>query len=166
MRDCEDGGMHGGKESLRQNFQTRMPWVYRLGVLTLGGVVTVGVAWGMVARGVSGAAFVAFLLTVVFLSVALMQVTVKLEPTGVSVRVAGIFATYIPYHQIDEVGPDRPTGIAADMGVRMLPGSTTGYLVGGPSVRITIGCTSVLVSSDAPEELSDAIRAASSSSTS
>lgn len=141
-----------------------MPRAYCLGALTLGVVVTVGVVWGMVAGGVNGAALVAVLLAIVFLSVALMQVTVKLEPTGVSIRVARIFATEIPYHQIDEVGPDRPTGIAAGMGVRMLPNSTTGYLVGGPSVRITTGRTAVLVSSDAPEKLSDAIRAASSSS--
>lgn len=135
-----------------------MPFGFRLGVLFLGAVITIGITWWMVIDGVIWAMTVAPLLAAVFVFVALMQVTVELEPTEVRIRVAGMFATEIPYHQIDDVGPGRSTGIAAGMGLRILPDRTTGYLVGGPSVRITTGRAAVLVSCDAPEELSEAIR--------
>lgn len=165
LLSCEDDGMHGGNGLSQEIFRTRMPWGYRLGVLLLGAVVTIGVAWGMAADGMNGAVLVPALLAALFLFVALMQVTVRLESTEVSVRVSGIFATRIPYHQIDDVAPGRPTGITAGMGLRILPNSTTGYLVGGPSIRITTGSTAVLVSCDSPEKLSEAIRDRSTSST-
>ena len=77
-----------------------------------------------------GAVVVAVLLTAVFLAVVLMQARVRLEARQVRIWVAGIFATTIPYHSIDEVTPWKSTGITAGMGLRVLPHGATGYLVG------------------------------------
>ncbi|MHA7274891.1 hypothetical protein ACX80Z_15895 [Arthrobacter sp. TMT4-20] len=128
--------------------------------------MTVGTAWGMVTDGMNGAALVSTLFAAVFLYVILMQVTVRLEEREVSIKVGGIFATRIPYREIDTVTPGQPTGIRSGMGLRVMPNSTTGYLVGGPSVRITTGRTATLVSSNTPEKLSEAIRTRSTSAAS
>lgn len=111
----------------------------------------------MATASMIGAVLIAVLLTAVFLAVVLMQASVRLEPSEVSIRVAGIFTTAIPYHSIDDVTPWKPTGIAAGMGLRVLPHGTTGYLVGGPSVRIKTGNTAVVVSSNTPKRLAEAI---------
>lgn len=155
--------MNEGHRLTQETFRTRLPMRYRLGFLGLGVLVTVGIAWAMVTDGMNGATLVATLLGAVFLYVVLMQVTVRLEEREVSIKVGGIFATSIPYRQIDAVSPGQSTGIGAGMGLRMMPNGTTGYLVGGPSVRITTGRTAVVVSSNRPEELSQAIRSRSTS---
>src|SRR5699024_12769155 len=69
----------------------------------------------------------------------------------------GIFCIKIPYNSFDDVAPAEPTGLTAVMLLLVLQNRTTGYLVGGPSVRITLARTAVLVSSDTPEKLSEAI---------
>ncbi|MBM7848119.1 hypothetical protein [Arthrobacter roseus] len=73
------------------------------------------------------------------------------------IRVAGVFSTTISYGDISEVASAKETGIVERMRLRILPNSTTGYLVGGPSVRITTGSSAVLVSSSAPDKLVEAI---------
>ena len=150
--------MGGNREqSQEETFRTRMPARYRVGLLLFGALATIGATLAMATASVVGAVVVAALLTAVFLAVVLMQARVRLEARQVRIRVAGIFATTIPYHTIDEVTPWKSTGIAAGMGLRVLPHGTTGYLVGGPSVRITTGSTAVVVSANTPEKLSEAI---------
>lgn len=77
-----------------------------------------------------------------------MRTTVQLDAREMSIKAAGIFGTKIPYKSIDYVAPAESKGLAAGMGLRVLQNRTTGYLVGGPSVRITLERTAVLVSSD------------------
>lgn len=67
-----------------------------------------------------------------------MRTTVQLDAREMSIKVAGIFGTKIPYKSIDYVAPAESTGLAAGMGLRVLQNRTTGYLVGGPSVRISL----------------------------
>lgn len=99
------------------------------------------------------------LLAALFIAVFSMRAVVRLGMNSVHIRVAGIFTTTIPYDQITEVATDRITGVREGMGLRVLPNKTTGYLVGGPSVRIyTSGGTAVLVSSSTPNELLEALR--------
>lgn len=45
------------------------------------------------------------------------------------------------------------------MGLRLLPGEGTGYLVGGPSIRLRSGNTTIIASCAAPEELVSLITA-------
>lgn len=149
--------MDGSRALAQETFRTRMPVRYRIGLLLIGALATIGAATAMATFSMSGAVLVAALLTAVFLAVILMHASVHLEASQVSIKVAGIFATTIPYDTIDDVLPGKPTGIVAGMGLRVLPNRTTGYLVGGPSVRIMTGGSAVLVSSNTPEKLSEAI---------
>ena len=98
------------------------------------------------------------LVVALFWVVLRMQTVVRLGADEVRIRVAGVFSTTIPYRQITGVAPDRTTGLREGMGLRLLSNRTTGYLVGGPSVRInTSSGTAVLVSSNMPQDLSKAI---------
>jgi hypothetical protein len=140
-------------------FRTRMPGPYRVGVLILGLLTTSAVVVPLSIEIPSVMSRVlAILLAALFTAFFLMRAVVRLGVHEVHIRVAGIFTTNIPYDQITGVAPDRATGVREGMGLRMLPNKTTGYLVGGPSVRInTSGGTAILVSSNTPNELSDAI---------
>jgi hypothetical protein len=136
-----------------------MPGPYRVGVLIFGLIATsaVVVPLSVEIPGVMSLVLT-ILLAALFAAVFLMRAVVRLGGHEVHIRVAGIFTTTIPYDQITGVAPDRATGVREGMGLRMLPNKTTGYLVGGPSVRInTSGGTAVLVSSKTPNELSEAI---------
>jgi hypothetical protein len=137
-----------------------MPGPYRVGVLILGLLTTSAVVFPLSVEipGVMSLVL-AILLAALFTAVFLMRAVVRLWVHGVHIRVAGVFTTTIPYDQITVAAPDRVTGVREGMGLRILPNKTTGYLVGGPSVRInTSGGTAVLVSSKTPNELSEAIR--------
>jgi hypothetical protein len=136
-----------------------MPGPYRVGVVILGLLTTSAVVVPLSAEIPSVMSLVlAILLAALFTAVFLMRVVVRLGVLRVHIRVAGVFTTTIPYDQITGVAPDRVTGVREGMGLRILPNKTTGYLVGGPSVRInTSGGTAVLVSSKTPNELSEAI---------
>lgn len=149
--------MDGNQAYVQETFRTRMPVRYQIVLLLIGAFATIGSATAMATASMTGAILLASLMAAVFLAVALMQASVRLEPSEVSIRVAGIFATTIPYRNIDDVTPWKSTGTGAGMGLRVLPHGTTGYLVGGPSVRITTGSTAVVVSSNTPENLSEAI---------
>lgn len=130
-----------------------------MGVLILGLLTTSAVVVPLSAEIPSVMSLVlAILLAALFTAVFLMRAVVRLGVHGVHIRVAGVFTTTIPYDQITGAAPDGVTGVREGMGLRILPNKTTGYLVGGPSVRInTSGGTAVLVSSKTPNELSEAI---------
>lgn len=140
-----------------ETFRTHMPARYQRVFLLIGALTTLGSSTAMAPTSMTGAILVGTLIAAVFLAAILMQATVRLEANKVSIKVAVIFATTIPYDTIDNVTAGETTGIAAGMGLRILPNNTTGYLVGGPSVRITTGGTAVLVSSNTPEKLLEAI---------
>ncbi|WP_160667924.1 hypothetical protein [Pseudarthrobacter sp. ATCC 49987] len=74
-------------------------------------------------------------------------------------RVAGLFSTKIAYKEITVVSTGPSTGIREGMGLRVLPGGGTGYLVGGPTVRIQGAGTWLLVSCADPEAAVVRIRA-------
>ena len=138
-------------------FRTGMPVRYRVILLVLGVIATIGTGAGLALVNIGVAVISAVLFLAVFISVSFMRTTVQLDAREISIKVAGIFGTKIPYKSIDDVAPAEPTGLTAGMGLRVLQNRTTGYLVGGPSVRITLARTAVLVSSDTPEKLSEAI---------
>ena len=83
----------------------------------------------------------------------MMTVRIRLEQTCLSIRVAAVFGTTIPYRDISAVSVGPTTGIVQGMGLRLLPGEGTGYLVGGPSIRLRSGNTTIIASCAAPEEL-------------
>lgn len=96
--------------------------------------------------------------TAVFLAVGLlwaallsMHASILVAPEEVTVGVMGMSDT-IPYAHVEavEVGPS--TGVREGVGVRFLKGAnSTGYVVGGPTVRITTRTTDYLVSARNPE---------------
>ncbi|KNC20411.1 hypothetical protein AC792_00860 [Arthrobacter sp. RIT-PI-e] len=135
-----------------------MPRRYRVGLLSIG-VVAVAVAVLPLALGDVGplGLGVAAVTAGTFLLCLRMRAVVRLGTEELSIRVAGVFSTSIPYRTITGTAPDADTGFVQGMGLRKLPHRTTGYLVGGPTVRIGTGETAVLVSTEAPEELSRAI---------
>lgn len=155
-----DGGVNEGHDVSDLTFRTLMPGRYRAGVLILGLVTTSAVLVPLSFELPSVISPVlAILLAVFFTAVSLMRAVVRLGLQEVHIRVAGIFTTTIPYDQITGVVPDQATGVREGMGLRILPNKTVGYLVGGPSVRInTGGGSAVLVSSNTPSKLSEAIR--------
>jgi hypothetical protein len=154
-----DGGVHEGRDGSELTFATGMPGPYRVGVLILGLLATSAFVVPLSAEISSVTSLVLVtLLAALFIAVFSMRAVVRLGMNGVHIRVAGIFSTTIPYDDITEVATDRVTGVREGMGLRVLQNKTTGYLVGGPSVRIhTSGGTAVLVSSDTPDELSEAV---------
>lgn len=89
----------------------------------------------------------------VFGAAMMMSTFVRLDESVVSIRVAGIFSTAIAYAEISHVSVGPATGLAQGMGLRILSGRVTGYLVGGPSVRIQCKNSAVLVSCADPAEL-------------
>lgn len=140
-----------------ETFRTGMPARYRISLLLIGALAAIGTAASVATASLSGAVLAAALLMAVFIAVSLMRATVRLDEHETSIKVAGIFGTKIPYGTINDVTPGESTGLVAGMGLRTLQNRTTGYLVGGPSVRITMARTAVLVSSNTPEKLSAAI---------
>ncbi len=141
-----------------ETFRTHMPRKYRIGLLLLGAGATILVVTGMLSDGLAGVGLVLGLLMAgAFIAIVMMQAVVRLDTDELTIRVAGVFSTTVPYRQIDGIAPDKITGLAAGMGLRKLPGNTTGYLVGGPSVRISTGSTDVVVSTDRPTELAAAV---------
>jgi len=133
-------------------FRAGMPGRYRVFLYSLGAAIAgSGLLIPLLAGRVNTAAAVLGVLAAAFIIVAArMQTVVHLGADSVRIRTAGIFSTTIPYEQITDVAIAPPTGLAAGMGLRIFPGRTTGYLVGGPAIRITTGRSSVLVSADAP----------------
>lgn len=150
--------MDRDQQKTAETFHARMPLKYRIGFLVLGAASTISVTAGMMAGGLNGIGLIlGALMALLFVATVMMQAVVRLDAGELSISVARIFRTSIPYHRIDGVQPAKATGLGSGMGLRIMPNSTTGYLVGGPAVRISTGSTSVLVSTDAPTELTEAI---------
>lgn len=127
-----------------------MPVRYRL-ILGLLGLVS---AAGTVAAALDtdpAALWVGVFILVIFVPVLLMTARVSVGGQGVRIRVA-FFSTEIAYREITAVSAGPVTGLREGMGLRILPDGT-GYLVGGPSVRIDCGSTAVLVSCREQERL-------------
>ncbi|WP_341394450.1 hypothetical protein [Arthrobacter sp. G119Y2] len=132
-------------------FRTRMPVRYRL-ILGLLGLIS---AAGTVAAALDAdpaVLWVGAFIVLIFVPVLVMTARITVGGKGMEIRVAGMFSTEIPYREITAVSAGPDTGIREGMGLRILPDGT-GYLVGGPSVRIDCGYTAVLVSCREPERL-------------
>ncbi|GAA2564096.1 hypothetical protein LR392_05825 [Arthrobacter sp. AK04] len=136
-----------GEDSKPVEFRTFTPLRYRA-VLAAVGIAAVSIL--LAATPWPG---LAVLVAAVFVAVMTMSVRIRLDEECLSIRVAGVFATTIPYREISAVSAGRNTGFVQGMGLRILPGGGTGYLVGGPSVRIQCGNTAVFVSCADPQGL-------------
>lgn len=142
----------------RTEFRARMPHRYRIGILATGAAAVTAALLPLAFDGMGLLGLgVAALTAGVFLLCTRMQTVVRLDPNELSIRVAGIFRTSVPYRSVSETSPDGDTGFLQGMGLRKLGNRTTGYLVGGPTVRIRTGDSAILVSTESPEELASAI---------
>ncbi|MDK1360721.1 hypothetical protein QNO00_10640 [Arthrobacter sp. zg-Y1219] len=147
--------MTSGEENQAATFRTAMPARYRgilggLGFATVAGTVIAALEEGPLALGAG------LFIAVIFVPVLLMTARISISEQGIRIRVAAVFATEIPYREITGVSVGPVTGLREGMGLRILPDGT-GYLVGGPSVRIECGRTAVLVSCRSPDRLLDAL---------
>lgn len=136
-----------GEDSKPVEFRTFIPLRYRA-VLAAVGIAAVSIL--LTATPWPG---LVVLVAAVFVAVMTMSVRIRLDEECLSIRVAGVFATTIPYREISAVSAGPNTGFVQGMGLRILPGGGTCYLVGGPSVRIQCGNTTVLASCDNPKGL-------------
>ncbi|MFB9654924.1 hypothetical protein [Pseudarthrobacter oxydans] len=133
-------------------FRTLMPARFRV-LLALVGLAVVSVL--LITTPWPGLAVV---MAGVLAAAMMMTVRIRLEDTCVSIRVAGVFGTTIAYNEISVVSLGPTTGIIEGMGLRLLPGEGLGYLVGGPSICIRSGKSTIIASSAAPEEVIARIR--------
>lgn len=147
--------MTPGETTAETTFRAAIPLRYRVILGTLGFVAVAGSAVAALEGGTAALVTAAFI-AVVFVPVLLMTAKVSLSGQGIGIRVAGFFSTEVPYREITAVTAGPMTGLREGMGLRILPDGT-GYLVGGPSVRIETGKTAVLVSCSHPERLIAAV---------
>jgi hypothetical protein len=136
-----------GEDAKPVELRTYVPLRYRA-VLAV-----VGIAAVFILLAAARWPWLAVLVAAVFLATMSMTVRIRLDELGLSIRVAGLFSTTIPYQEISAVSAGPATGFLQGMGLRILPGGGTGYLVGGPSVRIHCSNTTVLVSCADPQGL-------------
>ncbi|WP_104160046.1 hypothetical protein [Arthrobacter sp. ZGTC212] len=143
--------MTSGEETQPRTFRTAIPLRYRLvlGLLGLSGAAACVLA---VAEGGRAAVITGVLVAVLFLAVIMITVRLHVGEEGLRIRVAGIFSTEVPYREMTAVSRGPVTGMRHGMGLRILP-EGTGYLVGGPSVRIECRTGNLLVSCSRPDEL-------------
>jgi hypothetical protein len=152
--------MDGKKGTRRMTFRAAMPRRYRVSLALLGLVTTAGlVAAG--ADGQPGLLFAAAAVAALFAAITMMATRLQLRENGVRISVAGLFSTEVRYRDIADVAVGPATGLLHGMGLRILPGRTTGYLVGGPTVRIRCGDATLLVSCARPEEFIECLDLAS-----
>lgn len=151
--------MSASQGSSGPEFRARMPRRYRISLLAIGAAAVAATLLPLAFddMGLLGIG-VAALTATLFLLFARMQTVVRLETEELSIRVAGLFSTSVPYRSVSEASPDADTGFIQGMGLRKLGNRTTGYLVGGPTVRIRTGDSAILVSTESPEELASAIQ--------
>ena len=116
-------------------------------------LAAIGVPAVLIVLAAGPSPWLASLVAAVFLAAMMMTVRIRLEEAAVSIRVAGIFSTSIAYADLSTVSVGPATGLREGMGLRILPGEGTGYLVGGPSVRLQFADSAVLVSCADPEAL-------------
>ncbi|MGP4033486.1 hypothetical protein [Pseudarthrobacter sp. 1C304] len=126
-------------ESVRPELRTGMPAKYQ-GLLAAVGFVAVMVL------SLAGQVWLGPVMALVFVSALRMSARIRFEDAGLSVRVAGLFSTTIAYREITTVATGPSTGLREGMGLRILPGGGTGYLVGGPTIRIQTAGAWLLVS--------------------
>ncbi|UKA55445.1 hypothetical protein LFT45_05855 [Arthrobacter sp. FW305-BF8] len=136
-----------GEDSRPVEFRTYMPLRYRA-VLGVAGIAAVLI---LLASGPSP--WLAVPVAAVFVAVTTMTARIRLGEVSMSIRVAGLFSTTIHYREISAVSVGPATRFAQGMGLRILSGGGTGYLVGGPSVRIQRDSNTVLVSCANPQAL-------------
>lgn len=129
---------------MRPELRTGMPAKYQ-GLLAAVGVVAV------VVLSAAGQVWLGPVMALVFVSALRMSARIRCEYAGLSVRVAGLFSTKIAYRDITAVTTGPSTGLREGMGLRILPGGGTGYLVGGPTIRIQTTSGWLLVSCADPE---------------
>lgn len=107
----------------------------------------------------TGQAWAGVAMLLVFVSVGRMTARIRCDGTGVHLKVAGLFSTTVAYADIVDVTPGPETGLGEGMGLRVLRGGGTGYLVGGPTLRIRANGAWVLVSCADPDAGVELIRA-------
>lgn len=129
---------------MRPELRTGMPAKYQ-GLLAAVGFVAV------VVLSAAGQVWLGPVMALVFVSALRMSARIRCEDASLSVRVAGLFSTKIAYREITAVTTGPSTGLREGMGLRILPGGGTGYLVGGPTVRIQTASGWLLVSCADPE---------------
>jgi len=142
----------GREEIAGDELRTGMPVKYRavLAVIGLLAAAVVTLSTGQAWAGVA--------MLLVFVSVGRMTARIRCDGTGVHLKVAGLFSTTVAYADIVEVTPGPETGLLEGMGLRVLRGGT-GYLVGGPTLRMRANGAWVLVSCADPDAGVELIRA-------
>ena len=147
--------MTSGEGTQPQIFRTAIPTRYRLVLGILGLAVLAGTTLAALEAGpgvlVTGIFTAAIIAPMVF-----MTARIRVGAASLQIRVAGVFRTEVPYRDMRTVSVGPVTGLRYGMGLRILP-EGTGYLVGGPSVRIQCLGSDVLVSCSEPERLLAAV---------
>lgn len=121
-----------------------------LGFTAIAGTAVAALEAGPLALGAG------LFIAAIFVPILLMTARISVSGQSIRIRVAAVFATEIPYREITGVSAGPVTGLREGMGLRIIPDGS-GYLVGGPSVRIECGKTAVLVSCSNPDRLLDAL---------
>ncbi|NVC25337.1 hypothetical protein E7Z53_18120 [Kocuria salina] len=139
-------------------FRTRFPARHRVMLRLLAVAVTIVGLVPVIAGNVGMVGVVATaVIAAPFWWLAFFQTVVDLEAEAVAIRYGGIFGRRVPYDQILEVRESPTRGFIAGWSSVSISG-ITGYLVGGPTVRIDTKPTAVLVSTDQPRRLVEEIR--------
>ena len=147
--------MTSGGNTQPLTFRTPIPARYRWVLGVLGALAVAGTV--AAAREAGPAALLTGVFTaVLFAAVLMMTARIQVGGQGLRIRVAGVFTTEILYREMTAVSAGPVTGLRYGMGLRILP-EGTGYLVGGPSVRIGCRNSEVLVSCQEPERLIAAV---------
>lgn len=128
---------------------------YRMVLGFLGLAVLAGTAAAAAEAG-PGALLPGLFVAAIMAPILMMRARIRVGPQSLHIRVAGIISTEVPYREITAISAGPVTGLREGMGLRILPGGT-GYLVGGPSVRIGCRYTDVLVSCSEPDRLLAAV---------
>lgn len=139
-------------ENARAELRTGMPPRYQ--------AVLAGVGFAAaIVLSVTGQPWLGLTMALVFVPALRMNARIRFEEAGLSVRVAALFSTTIAYKEISAVSTGPSTGLREGMGLRILPGGGTGYLVGGPTIRIQCAGTWLLITCADPEDAVARIRA-------
>ena len=153
----QTGAMTSGDDTdtATLTFRTRIPTRYRLILGLLGLAVLAGTAAAAAEAG-PGVLLTGLFVAAIMAPIVMMQARIRVGPQSIHIRVAGIFSTEVPYREITAISAGPVTGLREGMGLRILPDGT-GYLVGGPSIRIGCRHADVLVSCSEPDRLLTAV---------
>ena len=142
----------GRDEKNGDELRTGMPARYRAVLAVIGLLATAVVTLS------TGQAWAGVAMLLVFVSAGRLTARIRCDGTGIHVRVAGIFSTTVAYADLVGVAPGPETGLLEGMGLRILRGGGTGFLVGGPTLRIRSKGAWFLVSCADPEAGVELIR--------